>query len=64
MKLRKYLRRHELRHAEWNDKVIYFANGDSCQHWSLSILLPVPIGAKNKSQRAALKRYLKQVRKL
>ena len=49
-----------LRHAEWRDKHIYPVNGAAYQTWTLTIHLPVPLSAKDKSPEAALRRALGQ----
>jgi hypothetical protein len=50
--------RSQLGQAEWRDKHIYVCDGPTLQHWALTIYLPVPIDAKDKSPEAALQRYI------
>ena len=50
----------ELHHAEWRDKIICPTEGEDFQNWKVSIYLPVPIGASDKSPEAALDRVLDQ----
>ena len=48
----------ELQHAEWQDKIIYPVGSENFQNWRISIYLPVPLGASDKSPQAALDRLV------
>ena len=50
------LLRAELPHAEWQDKIIHPYRGESWQNWKISIWLPVPVSASDRSPEAALTR--------
>ena len=52
------LLRAELPHAEWRDKIIHPYRGESWQNWKISIWLPVPLSASDKSPQAALDRLV------
>lgn len=47
-----------LRHAEWRDKIIYPSGGEEFQNWMISIYLPVPLSASDKSPETALDRFV------
>jgi hypothetical protein len=52
--------RAQLPHAEWHDKVIHYCDGDMVQNYYLTLHLPVPVDAADKSVEAAFERFLAQ----
>lgn len=50
----------ELRDAEWCEKVIHPFRGDRYQNWCVSLYLPVPLDAAEKTPQAALQRYIEE----
>ena len=49
----------DLSSSEWKDKHIYPCAGEAYQNWAITVYLPEPLDAKDKSPEAALSRAIK-----
>lgn len=49
-----------LKRAEWHDKHIWPCGGEAYQNWAITVYLPVPLSAVDKSPEAALARAIEE----